>query len=593
MKNQSINRKQLINKFIEFYKSKDHKQILNASLIPDNDPTVLFTTAGMHPLVPYLSGNPHPLGKRLCNVQRCIRTQDIDEVGDNVHHTFFEMLGKWSLGDYWKKQAIGYTFEFLTKTLNIPLNKLAVSCFKGDKDAPKDEEAANAWLSLGIPKERIAFLPKSENWWGPAGKTGPCGPDTEVFYWSSDKKPPKTFNPDDKTWVEIGNDVLMQCEKDEKGNYNPAKQKNIDFGGGVERTITILSGLDDNYQSTCFLPIIKQIEKLSNKPYSQPTYQKSMRIIADHIKASVMIMADGISPSNLEQGYVLRRLIRKSIRHGRNLNLKNFTVKVAEPVFKIYDDYPHVKTNKQKILEELQKEELKFLETLENGITIFNKLSKDKKQLSGKDTFLLFQSYGFPLEITQELASEKNIRVNAEEFNKEFIKHQKLSRTATEGKFKSGLQDSSEQTTRLHTATHLLHAALRKVLGNTIQQKGSNITPERLRFDFSFDRKLTKEELSEVEDLVNQSINKGIPVAKQEVSPQQAQKSGALGFFEHKYGDIVSVYTINNISKEVCAGPHVKNTSELGTFKIKKEESSAAGVRRIKAELLDLDKNNK
>jgi len=578
-----MNRKELIKLYIDFFKSKNHKEIPNASLIPENDPTVLFTTAGMHPLVPYLLSQPHPLGKRLCNVQRCIRTRDIDDVGDSYHHTFFEMLGNWSLGDYFKKEAIEYSFEFLTKILKISIERFAVTCFKGDKDAPKDEESAEIWLSLGIPKERIVFLSKEDNWWGPAGKSGPCGPDTEMFYWKpNNKTAPKKFDPKDKNWVEIWNDVLMQYNKDEQGNYNPAKQKNIDTGMGVERTVTVLNGLEDNYLSSAFLPIIKQIEEISNKKYKKN--EISMRIIADHIKASVFIIADGIMPSNIEQGYVLRRLIRRAIRHGRNLNLKNFTKKIAEPIFSIYNDYEILKNNKNKILNELEKEENRFLETLENGIRKFEKIANSNvKLISGKLAFLLFQSYGFPLEMTKELAKEKNIRVDEKGFNEENKKHQELSRTATEGKFKSGLQDNSESTTKLHTATHILNEALRIVLKKPdIYQKGSNITPERLRFDFNFDRKLTKKEIKEIENIVNEKIKQKLPVTFKEMNLEEAKKLGAQGVFENKYGEKVRVYSIGNFSKEICAGPHVNNTGELGNFKILKEESSASGVRRIK-----------
>ena len=578
------NRKELIKEFIAFYKIKNHKEIPNSSLIPENDPTVLFTAAGMHPLVPFLLGQKHPLGKRLCNVQRCIRTQDIDEVGDEFHHTFFEMLGKWSLGDYWKKEAIEYSFHFLTNVLKMPAEKLAVTCFAGDKNAGKDEESAKVWESLGIPKERIAFLGE-DNWWGPAGKTGPCGPCTEIFYWKAKAKPPKTFNPEDKNWVEIGNDVLMQYVKGETG-YQEAKQRNIDFGGGVERIITILSGLEDDYLSTCFSPIIKRIEDISGKRYLIEIYKKPMRIIADHLKASVFMIADGVVPSNTEQGYVLRRLIRKAVKCGKELGIKNFTEHVAVPVFEIYDDYEILKKNKNKILEELKKEEKKFLETLEQGILVFEKLTKGKKQLSGEDAFLLYQSYGFPLEITKELAKEKSIKINEKDYKKEFEKHQELSRTATEGKFKSGLADNSEATKKLHTATHLLNAALRKVLKNpNIQQKGSNITAERLRFDFNFDRKLTEKELKDVETLVNEKIKEKIPIVCEYMSPKQAKEKGAQGVFDEKYSENVSVYSARDFSKEICAGPHVNNTGELGKFRIIKEESSAAGIRRIKAVL--------
>jgi len=565
-----ITRKQLIKKYLDFFKSKNHKEIPNVSLIPEHDPTVLFTSAGMHPLVPFLLGQPNPLGKRLVNVQKCIRTTDIEEVGDNCHHTFLEMLGNWSLGDYWKKEAIEMTLEFLTKILKIPKEKIFVTCFKGDKNAPKDTESAKIWESLGIPKQRIKFL-GNDNWWGPAGKTGPCGPSTEMFVDN----------------IEIGNDVLMQYNKNEKGNYKEAGQKNIDFGGGVERILTILNGYDDNYLTETFQPIIKQIEKLSGKKYSKNEGQtRSMRIIADHIKASCFILAEGISPSNIEQGYVLRRLIRRAIRYGHDLDLKNFTAEVAKPVFEIYDDYKHLQKNKQTILKELEKEEKRFLETLEKGIRVFEKLTKTKKQLSGKNAFLLYQSYGFPFEMTKELAKEKNIKINEKEFEKEQTKHQALSRTATEGRFKSGLADKGEETTKLHTATHLLNEALRKVLKNkNIMQKGSNITPERLRFDFNFPRKLTPEELKAVENLVNKKIKEKIPVKREEMTVEQAKKAGAQAAFNTKYGEKVSVYSIGNSSKEICAGPHVANTSELGHFKIKKEESSAAGVRRIKAVL--------
>ncbi|MEK6936414.1 MAG: alanine--tRNA ligase [Nanoarchaeota archaeon] len=576
-----MDRKQLIKAYIDFFKSKGHKQIPNSSLIPENDPTVLFTTAGMHPIVPYLLSQPHPLGKRLCNVQRCIRTGDIDEVGDSTHLTFFEMLGNWSLGDYWKKQAIEYSFEFLTKVLKIPLNKLAITCFIGNKNAEKDIEAAKVWMSLKIPKERIVFL-EEDNWWGPAGKTGPCGPCTEQFYWKPNNIPaPKIFNPKDKNWVEIGNDVLMQYNKDEKGKYDLAKQKNIDFGGGVERTITILSGLNDVYLSSTFLPIIKQIEKLSNKKYGKDEGEtRAMRIIADHIKASVFIIADGTVPSNSEQGYVLRRLIRRTIRYAKNLGIKSI-IEISEPIFEIYNDY---NLNKKKIKHELEKEETRFLETIERGMKIFEKLVKDKKQMSGKDVFLLYQSYGFPIELTREIAKEKQIKIDEKAFQQELLQHQELSRTATVGKFKSGLADNSDATKKLHTATHLLNAALRKVLKNPdIYQKGSNITPERLRFDFNFDRKLTDEEIKKVEELVNQKIIESIPIVCELMNPKQAKEKGAQGVFDEKYGEKVSVYSAGNFSKEICAGPHVENTSELEHFKIIKEESVAAGVRRIKA----------
>lgn len=580
-----MDRKKLIKNYLNFLKSKNHQQIANASLIPENDPTVLFTTAGMHPIVPYLLGQPHPLGKRLCNVQRCIRTGDIEEVGDTTHHTFFEMLGKWSIGDYFKKQAIEYTFEYFTKILKIPLEKLAVSCFKGNKNVAKDNESAKIWNSLGIPKERIAFLPKKDNWWETPGP-GPCGPDTEIFYWKDNSKTaPKKFNPEDSNWVEIGNDVLMQYKKETSGKYKEAKQKNIDFGGGVERITTILNKLEDNYLGDTFKLIIQTIEKISGKKYGREKNQtRSMRIIADHIKASCFIIADGISPGNTEQSYVLRKLIRKAARHGKKLEIKNFTAKVAEPVFKIYDDYKHLQKNKKQIIEKLNQEEEKFNLTLEKGLKIFAKIAKNKKEINCNDAFLLYQSYGFPIEITKELTEEKGIKIDLKGFQKKLQKHQELSRTATAGKFKSGLANNSKETTNLHTATHLLLAALRTILKDkNILQKGSNITPERLRLDFSFPRKISKEELKKIEDLVNAQIQKSHEIIREEMSPEQAKKKGALGVFDAKYKDKVSVYTIGEFSKEICAGPHATNTKELGHFKIKKEESSSQGVRRIKA----------
>ena len=574
-----MKRKELIKKYVEFFESKGHKRIINSSLIPENDPTVLFTTAGMHPLIPYLLGTKHPLGKRLVNVQRCVRTGDIDCVGDEVHHTFFEMLGNWSLGDYFKEDAIKFSFEFLTKILKIPMNKIAVSCFVGNKDAKKDQESADVWFSLGIPKEKIAFFPKENNWWGPAGKTGPCGPDTEMFYYKGNKVP-KKFDSDDKNWVEIWNDVLMEYIKDENGNYNEANQKNVDTGMGVERTLAVLNNIEDNYLTDAFLPMVKFIEKLSGKKYKEN--KKAMRIIADHIKASVFIINDGINPSNSEQGYVLRRLIRRAIRYGKQLGLNKFISKLAKIVFEIYDDY---KFNDKRIINELDQEEEKFLESLDKGIKLFDKISDNI--INGKKAFLLYQSYGFPIEMILELAKEKGKNVDEKGFYEESNKHSELSRTASKGKFSSGLADNSEETTKLHTATHLLHSALRKVLGDNVQQKGSNITPERLRFDFSFDRKMTDEELKKVEYLVNEAINKKLDVKREEMSPKEAKNYGALGLFEHKYGDKISVYSVGNgkdqFSKEICTGPHVKNTEELGKFKIVKEESSSSGVRRIKA----------
>jgi alanyl-tRNA synthetase len=585
-----ITRKELIKKYIEFFKSKDHKEIPSSSLVPENDPTVLFTTAGMHPLVPFLLGEKHPLGKRLVDIQKCIRTGDIDGVGDSCHHTFFEMMGNWSLGDYFKDGAIKLTFDFHNKILKIPTERYAVTCFAGDETAAKDEESAEVWRKLGISKDRIAFLPKEDNWWGPAGKTGPCGPCTEQFFWKPNNvAAPKVFDPSDKRWVEIGNDVLMEFIKNDKGKYIPAEQRNIDFGGGVERTISVLNGLEDNYLSDCFLPIIKEIEKLSGKSYNGN--EKAFRIVADHLKAAVFIVSDGVVPSNSERGYVLRRLIRRAVRYGRLLGLREFSRKVCRRVFDIYDDYENLKFNENSILDEIEREETRFNLTLEEGIKEFEKMVAKDKKIDCKEAFLLYQSFGFPIEMTSELAKEKGIEVDEKGFEQECSLHQELSRTASAGTFKSGLADNSEATTKLHTATHLLNEALREILKDeSIKQKGSNINAERARFDFNFPRKLTEEEIKKIEDWVNDKIKKKLEIKKEEMNAEKAMKEGAQGEFGKKYPEIVSVYTVVDkshkkgcISKEICTGPHVKNTSELGKFKILKEESSAAGIRRIKA----------
>jgi alanyl-tRNA synthetase len=561
-----MNRKKLIKKYIEFFESKEHKKIPNSSLVPENDSSVLFTTAGMHPLVPFFLGQKHPLGKRLVGLQRCIRTGDIDEVGDEVHHTFFEMLGNWSLGDYWKKETLEFSFEFLTKKLKIPKGKISVTCFAGDETANKDEESADIWKNLGI--EIIEFKGREDNWWGPAGLTGPCGPDSEMFI----------------NGIEVWNDVFMQYEKDSKGKYKEIKQKNVDTGMGVERTLAILNNLTDDYLGECFKPIIRKIEKISKKKYEKN--KRVFRIIVDHIKASVFILADGIIPSNTEQGYVLRRLIRRAVKYGNDLDLINFTDKVAEEVFNIYEDYEILKKNKEKILLELRKEEAKFNSTLVKGLNVFEKITQGKKEIDPKNSFLLYQSYGFPVEMIQEECKKKGIKFSIEGFNKEVQAHQELSRTASVGRFKSGLADQSEKTTRLHTATHLLLAALKKVLkDNSIIQKGSNINPERARFDFSFPRKLEKQEIWALEALVNEWISKAYDVVREEMTLDEARKKGAAGIFDEKYkgNGLVSVYTIDGVSKELCTGPHVKNTKEIGKFKIIKEESSSNGVRRIKA----------
>jgi alanyl-tRNA synthetase len=579
-----MDRKQLIEKYIEFFKSRDHVQIKNSSLIPENDPTVLFTTAGMHPLVPFLSGQKHPQGKKLVNLQRCVRTGDIEEVGDTTHHTLFEMIGNWSLGDYYKKEAVEMTFEFTTKILKLPMERLAVSVFNGDKNIPKDEESARVWESLGFPEERITFLEAKENFWGPAGETGPCGPNTEIFYWKLNDVPaPKKYDYTDENWVEIGNDVILEYQKNKEGNYKLLDQKNIDFGGGVERIIAILNGLEDNYEASMWKPIIQKIELISKHSYNEDeTTTKAMRIIADHIKAAAFIINDGITPGKSEQGYVLRRLIRRAIRYGRTLGIESFTAEVADAVYPIYDDY---NLDTKRITIELAKEEENFLKTLEQGLRVLEKISANSKGISGKNAFLLYQSYGFPIEMTEEIATEKKLKLDKESFVEELRKHQELSRTASAGKFKSGLADNSEQTTKLHTACHLLNEALREVLSKDVSQKGSNITPERLRFDFNFDRKLTDEEKQKIEDLVNEKIKASLQITVLEMTVEEAKELGAHGVFDDKYGSKVKVYSVGDFSKEICAGPHVQNTKEMGHFKIKKEQSSSAGVRRIKAVL--------
>lgn len=576
---------ELRQKYLEFFKGKGHKIIPSSSLVPENDPTVLFTTAGMHPLVPFLMGEKHPAGQRLTDVQKCIRTGDIEEVGDGSHHTFFEMLGNWSLGDYFKKEAIEYSFEFLTSKewLGLDKERLAVSVFQGDNDAPFDEEAFEIWKGLGISEKRIAKLPKKNNWWGPAGETGPCGPDTEMFYWTDDKTPaPESFNEDDSRWLEIWNDVFMQYNKTKEGKYEPLSQKNVDTGMGLERTLAVLEGLDDNYKTDLFLPIIKKIQELSGKKYDENT--REMRIIADHLKAATFILGDekGIAPSNTGQGYVLRRLIRRAVRYGKGLGLQNFTKNITEVVIGMYEQiYPELSKNKEFILSNLEQEEEKFEKTLEKGLREFEK---------GTDPFILFTSYGFPFELTKELAAEKGIKIDENKFKEELEKHQELSRTASAGMFKGGLSDAGEETKRLHTATHLLRQALEIVLGQPITQKGSNINPERLRFDFNLDRKMTDEEKKEVEDLVNKKIGEKLPVNRVVMKKEDAEKTGAAHTFGEKYGDEVSIYYIGESlesawSKEFCGGPHIENTGELSKFKIVKEESVSAGVRRIKAVL--------
>ena len=576
-------------KYHEFFERKDHKRIESAPLIPENDPTVLFTTAGMHPLVPYLMGQEHPLGKRLVDVQKCLRTQDIDEVGDKTHTTFFEMLGNWSLGDYFKEEAIRMSYEFLTEELGLPVERLAFTCFAGDDDAPKDVESADVWRSLGIKDERIAFLPKSDNWWGPAGTTGPCGPDTEMFFWApNDIPPPERFDPEDKRWVEIWNDVFIQYNKKEDGTYEPLSQKNVDTGLGVERVAMVLQGKESVFETELFVPIFEKITEISGK--SPDENIESFRIIADHMRASTFILGDerGVPPSNVDQGYILRRFIRRAIRHlrllGVDLEDSEAMLKIARVVIDEYkDDYPILEQNRDFIESELLKEEKKFLSTLDNGLREFKRISEKQDEIDAKSAFLLYQSFGFPLEMIQELAEEKGMHVDVDGFRKEYDQHKEMSRQGAEQKFKGGLSEDSDVTKRLHTATHLLNEALRHVVDPEIKQKGSNITPERLRFDFNFERKLTEEEIRKVEALINEKIEEGIPVEKKVMSKDEALEMGAQAEFGVKYPETVSVYIINDFSIEFCGGPHVANTKDIGKFRIVKEQSSAAGIRRIKA----------
>ncbi len=569
--------------FINFFISKGHKQIPSAPVVPENDPSVLFNTAGMQPLIPYLMGEAHPYGTRLCDYQKCIRTNDLDAIGDTTHHTFFEMLGNWSLGDYFKDESISWSFEFLTEHLNIPVERLAVTVFSGNDLIPFDEVSYNKWLSLGIKKERIAKTVE-DNFWI-AGTSGPCGPDTEIFYFRSNDEIPENFDPEDEHWVEIWNNVFMQYFKDEAGNVTELPKKNVDTGMGVERVTAILEGVNDNYKSSIWSDVIDLISNISNLPYEGN--EESMRIIADHIRTAVFISADpaGIKPSNTDQGYILRRLIRRAIRHAKKLNIdinSNWEEQIARLLISKYKKYySELDSNEVVVLEVLKKEKEKFNRTLEKGLREFAKVSN--KDIDGDVAFHLYDTYGFPIELTEELAHDAGINVDVKGFEEKFKAHQELSRTASAGKFKGGLAGNSEIETKYHTATHLLNAALKVVVGLDVHQKGSNITDERMRFDFSCDHKLSDEEKQKTEDLVNEWINKGLDVTVEEMKKEDAIKSGAECMFIEKYPDIVTVYSIGDISKELCGGPHVKNTSELGHFKIKKEEASSAGVRRIKA----------
>lgn len=573
--------------YINFFISKEHKQIPSAPVVPENDPSVLFNTAGMQPLIPYLMGQEHPYGTRLCDYQKCVRTNDLESIGDVTHHTFFEMLGNWSLGDYFKQESIEWSFEFLTKHLNIPVEKLAVTVFAGNDLIPFDQESHDKWLSLGIPEERIARTVE-DNFWI-AGETGPCGPDTEIFYFRSEDEIPVSFDPEDDRWVEIWNNVFMQFNKDKDGNITELPKKNVDTGMGVERTTAILEGVNDNYQSSIWKDVIELISNISGVKYEDN--MKSMRIIADHLRTAVFISADpaGIKPSNTDQGYILRRLIRRAIRHAKTLNIdinsdwEQEIAKLLLEKYKVY--YKELVDNYDVVLEVLRSEKVKFNRTLEKGLREFEKVTRNNEDLDGTTAFRLFDTYGFPLELTEELASERGLKVDSEGFKEKFKEHQEKSRTASAGKFKGGLAGDGEIETKYHTCTHLLNAALKVVVGPDVHQKGSNITAERMRFDFSCDHKLTDEEKMKAEQLVNEWIQMGIPVTHEEMSKEEAIKSGAECMFIEKYPDVVTVYSIGDISKELCGGPHVSNTSELGTFKIKKEEASSAGVRRIKGVL--------
>ncbi|MBU1123950.1 alanine--tRNA ligase [Patescibacteria group bacterium] len=583
--------------YLDFFKQKDHTVIPSAPLIPENDPTVLFTTAGMHPLVPYLLGEPHPGGKRLADCQKCIRTQDIDEVGDESHLTMFEMLGNWSLGDYFKEDAIKMSFEFLTEVLEIPREILAVTCFCGDDDAPKDEEAAKIWIEVGIPEDRIGFLPKEDNWWGPAGQTGPCGPDTEMFVWMPDSTSPDGLrgasepkgNPETNPqgWLEVWNDVFMQYNKNADGSFEPLKQQNVDTGMGLERTAAVMQKCGNVYETDRMAPIMEKVNELADA--DDLTHK---RIITDHIKAATFIIADGILPSNVDQGYVLRRLIRRAIRSGRRLRIEadgGFTPMIADEVIAQYGHiYGNLKDKSKEIRKALSNEEQQFGKTLKDGMKQFEKAAQSAStEIDGVTAFHLYDTYGFPIELTQELAKEQGLNVDEKGFNKSFEEHQEKSRAGALQKFSGGLADHSSETAKLHTSTHLLNAALRKILGDHVYQKGSNITAERLRFDFSHNEKMTPEQLEQVEKLVNKAIEEDLPISYHITTVDGAKEEGAIGVFDDRYDNEVKVYVIGNdqitFSKEICGGPHVARTGMIGKLKIKKEESSSSGVRRIKA----------
>ncbi|MFW9811048.1 MAG: alanine--tRNA ligase [Candidatus Thorarchaeota archaeon] len=587
--------KELREMYLKYFKDKGHSVIASASLFPEDDPTVLFTSAGMHPLVPYLLGQPHPEGKRLTNVQKCVRTTDIEEVGDTTHLTFFEMLGNWSLGDYWKKEAITWSYEFLTsrKYLGFDPGKISVTVFAGDEDSPRDEDAADAWKNVGIPDERIYFLEKEDNWWI-AGNTGPCGPCTEMFI-EVDEIP--KCGPDCRPgcncghFVEVWNDVFMSYRKHDDGSYEPLKMNSIDTGMGVERTLAMVNRVPTVFDTEFFIPLIERVKELSGKEDFTEQDNQLIRIIVDHVRSAVMIMADDrkVGPSNVEQGYIVRRLLRKAIHSADRLGIgQGFMISLAEIVIDMFKDlYGEVKRNKEFIMSNLTAEETKFRKTLNKAIRRFEKIYNDTGTITGGDAFLLFTSFGLPLEMTRDLAEEKGIQIDMDQFTKQFEEHREISRTATQGKFKGGLAEHSEKIVKLHTATHLLQAALRKVLGDEVTQNGSNITEERLRFDFTFSRRLTPEEIEEVETLVNEIINQDLKVNQQFLPYDEAIEKGALAFFKENYGETVSVYSVGDFSMELCGGPHVEHTGVLKKFRIVKQKSIGTGLIRLRAILED------
>lgn len=578
--------------YIKFFEENGHKQIPSAPIVPKDDPTVLFNTAGMQPLVPYLLGKPHPYGKRLCDYQKCVRLTDLEEIGDKTHHTFFEMLGNWSLGDYFKKESIKYSFDFLTKVLHIPVERLAITVFEGDDKVPRDEVSAARWREMGISDKRIAYLGRDDNFWI-AGETGPCGGDTEIFYFRSEDEIPEEFDPDDDRWVEIWNNVFMEFYQDEDGNITELKQKNVDTGMGLERVVAVLEGVDDNYKSSVWRDVISLLEDITSLPYDGN--EKAMRVVADHIRTATFIAADpaGIKPSNNGQGYILRRLIRRAIRYARSLNIdinSNWDERIALLIILKYEKYyGELSENKDVVLEALKNEKMKFARTLEKGLREFDRLVRnDEKEVNKDIAFKLYDTYGFPIEQTIEEARERGMSVDEEGFKEKFREHQEKSKSASRGKFKGGLAGTSEMEVKYHTATHLLNAALKIVLhSNDSHQMGSNITPERMRFDFTCDHKLSKEEIQEAEDIVNKWIQADYPVYRKEMTKAEALASGAECRFIERYPENVTVYEVGDVSKELCGGPHVKHTNVLGHFKIVKEEACSAGVRRIKAILED------